>query len=85
MMISRSPTSQEQYVFMGNDTRDQVVSLGIVRLHLNAEKNIFFFFLQNVAYIPFIRINLIYVPILDRLEYSFLLELEKLIYIETLY
>ena len=73
-------------MFMGNDTRVQVVSLGIVRLHLNAEKNIsFFFFLQNVAYIPSIRINLIYVLILDRLEYSFLLELEKLIYIETLY
>ena len=52
MMINRSPTSQEQYVFMGNNTRDQVVSLGIVRLHLNAEKNIYFFFLQNVAYIP---------------------------------
>ena len=41
MMISRSPISQEQYVFMGNDTRVQVVSLGIIRLHLNIE---FFFF-----------------------------------------
>ena len=29
--------------------------------------------------------NLISVPILDRLGYSFHLELEKLIYIETLY
>ena len=41
MMISGSPISQEQYVFMGNDTRVQVVSLGIIRLHLNIE---FFFF-----------------------------------------
>ena len=45
----------------------------------------FFLELQNVAFIPSIRRNLIYVPILDRLGYSFLLGLEKLIYIETLY
>ena len=38
-----------------------------------------------MAYIPSINRNLISIPILDRLEYSFLLELEKLIYIETLY
>ena len=44
MMISRSPTSQEQYVFMGNDTRVQVVSLGIVRLRLNTEIFFIFFF-----------------------------------------
>ena len=42
MMISRSPTSQEQYVFMGNDIRVQVVSLGIIRLHLNIKRNLFF-------------------------------------------
>ena len=42
VMISKSPTSQEQYKFMGNDTRVQVVYLGIIRLHLNIEKkNIF--------------------------------------------
>ena len=29
--------------------------------------------------------NLIYVPILDRLGYNFLSELEKLFYFETLY
>ena len=40
VMISINPISQEWYVFMGNDTRVQVVSLGIVRLHLNIE---FFF------------------------------------------
>ena len=53
MMISRSPTSHEQYVFMGNGTRVQVVSLGIIRLHLNIKKIIF---LQNVAFIPSINI-----------------------------
>ena len=60
MMISRSPTSQEHYVFMRNDTRVQAVSLGIVILHLNID----FFFWQNAAFIPSIRINLILVPIL---------------------
>ena len=29
-------------MFMGNDTRVQVVSLGIIRLHLNIEKKLFF-------------------------------------------
>ena len=85
MMISRSPTSQEQYVFMGNGIKVQVVSLGIIRLHLNIKNKNKFIFLQNVAFIPSIRRNLIYVPILDRLGYNFLLELEKLIYIETIY
>ena len=32
----------------------------------------FFFELQNMAFIPYIRRNLIYVPILDRLGYTFL-------------
>ena len=43
-MISRRSTSQEQYVLMGNDIRVQVVSLGIIRLHLNIEFFFFFFF-----------------------------------------
>ena len=72
-------------MFMGNGTRVQVVSLGIIRLHLNIKNKNKFYFLQNVAFIPSIRRNLINVPILDRLGYNFLLELEKLIYIETLY
>ena len=45
MMIRRSPTSQEQYVFMGNGIKVQVVSLGIIRLHLNIKnknKNLIF-------------------------------------------
>ena len=81
MMISKNPTSQEWCVFMGNITRVQVVSLGIIRSHLNIEKSLFFCKMWR-SY-P-IRRNLIYVPILDRLGYNFLLELEKLIYIETL-
>ena len=70
-------------MFMGNTIRVQVVSFGIIRLHLNLKKKLPF--LQNVAFIPSIRRNLIYVPILDRLGYNFLLELEILFYIETLY
>ena len=54
-------------------------------MNLNSYYRKFFLFLQNVAFIPFIRRNLISEPILDRLGYNFLLELEKLIYIETLY
>ena len=35
MISKRSPTSQEQYVLMGDDTRVQVAFLGVVRLHLS--------------------------------------------------
>ena len=65
----RSPTSLEQYVYMGDGTKVQVDFLGVVRLQLST-KNVLE--LQDVAYIPLIRRNLISVPILDRLEYNFL-------------
>ena len=78
----RSPTSLEQYVYMEDDTKVQVDFLGVVRIQLSTGK---FFELQDVAYIPSIRRNLIYAPILDRLGYNFRLELEQLIYIENLY
>ena len=43
MMISRmSQTSQEQYMFIGGNTRVQVTFLGVVRLHLSTEKCFFF-------------------------------------------
>ena len=41
MISRRSPTSFEQYVYMGDDTRVQVAFLRIVRLHLST--NFFFF------------------------------------------
>ena len=41
--------------------------------------------LQDVAYIPSIRRNLISVPILDRLDIIFFLDLEKLNCTEILY
>ena len=47
MMIRKmSPTSQEQYVFMGEDTRVQVAFFffffGVVRLHLRRKFSFFF-------------------------------------------
>ena len=56
-------------MFMGDDIRIQVVFLGVVRLQLSIEN---FLGLPNVAFIPSIRRNLIFVPILDRLRCSFL-------------
>ena len=68
---------------MGESTRVQVDFLGVVRLQLCTRN---FLELRDVAYIPSIKRNLISVPILDRLGYSFFFfELKKLIYIETLY
>ena len=64
----RSPTSLEQYVCMGDNTKVQVDFLGVVRLQLNIGN---FLELQDV-YIPSIKRNLLSVPILDRLGYSFL-------------
>ena len=42
MISKRSPTSQEQYMFIGDNTSVRVAFLGVVRLHLSIE--IFFFF-----------------------------------------
>ena len=64
----RSPTSWEQYVYIGDGTGVQVGFLGLVRLQLST---INFLELWDVAYIPSIKRNLILVPILDRLGYSF--------------
>ena len=69
VISKRSPTSLEQYVYMGDGTKVQVDFLGVVRLQLNTGN---FLELRDVAYIPSIRRNLISVPILDRLGYNFL-------------
>ena len=70
MMISRmSQTSQEQYVFTGNSTRVQVVIFsGLLDCILVQE----IFWNRKCGVHTLIRRNLIYVPILDRLGYSFL-------------
>ena len=64
----KSNYSLEQHVYMGDGTRIQVDFLGVVRLQLSIES---FLELRDVAYIPQTRRNLISVPILDRLGYSF--------------
>ena len=56
-------------MYMGDGTKVQVDFLGVVRLQLSTRN---FLELQDVAYIPSIRRNLISIPILDRLGYSFL-------------
>ena len=59
---------------MGEGTKVQVVFFRVVRLQLST---IFFLELQDVVYIPSIRKNLIFVPILDRHGFSFLFGIEK--------
>ena len=71
----RRPSSLEQNVYMGDDTKVQIEFLGTVRLQLNTGH---FLELQDVAYIPSFRRNLISVSILDRLGYSFLFGTGKL-------
>ena len=65
----RSPTSLEQYVYMGDNTRIQNYFLGVIRLQLSVGNSLE---LQDVAYMPSIRRNLISIPNLDRVGYSFL-------------
>ena len=64
MLSKRNLSSLEQYVYMGDDIIVQAVFLGVVILHLSTRN---FLELQDLAYIPSIRRNLISVPILDRL------------------
>ena len=77
-------------MYMRDSTRVHVDFLGVIRLQLSIGN---FLELQNVVYIPLIKRNLISIPILDRLGYSFLFRTGKvklyrdslLIGIETLY
>ena len=56
-------------MYIGDGTRVKVNFLGVVRLQFSTR---IFLELQDVSYIPSIRRNLILVPILERLGYSFL-------------
>ena len=62
-------------MYLGDGTRVQVDFPGVVRLHLNTG---IFLELQNTAYVPAIRIDLISIPILDRFGYNFLFGSEKI-------
>ena len=61
-------------MYMGDGTRVQVDFLGVVRLQLSIRN---FSELQDLAFILSIRRNLISIPILDRLGYSFLFGIGK--------
>ena len=63
-------------------TRTEVVFVGTVKLQLTTEH---FLELHEVAYIPSIRRNLIFVSILDRTRYSFLFENGKVTLYVTLF
>ena len=67
VISKRSPTTLEQYVYMGDCTRVQVTFMGVVRLQLSTR---IFLELQDVVFIPSTKRNSISIPILDR--YSFL-------------
>ena len=56
-------------MYMRDSTRVQVGFLRVIRLQLSTGN---FLELQDVAYIPLIRRNLIAVLILDRLGYNFI-------------
>ena len=62
-------------MYMGDSTKVKVDFLGVVRLQLSIGN---FLELQDVAYIPSIRRNLISMPILGRLGYSFLFGIGKI-------
>ena len=61
-------------MFMGDGTRVQVAFSGVFILHLSTNIIIIIIIieLKKVVFIPSIRRNLISIPILDRLGYSFL-------------
>ena len=58
VISKRSPTSLEQYMYIGDDTRVQIEFLGVIRLQLSIG---IFLELRDVDHIPSIRINLIFV------------------------
>ena len=64
----RSPTSLEHYVYMGDSTRVQVDYFRVVRLQLSTGN---FFELQDIAFMPSIKRNLISVPIWIDLDITF--------------
>ena len=74
VISKRSPTSLKQYVYMGDGTRVLVDFLKVFILQVST---IIFLELQDMAYIPSIKRNLILIPILDRLGYSFLFGIGK--------
>ena len=68
MTKKRRLSKHEEFVYMGNGSKVKVEFFGMIKLRLATES---FLLLHDVAYIPSLRKNLIYVSILDRHGYSF--------------
>ena len=80
MTKKRRPSKHEEFVYMGNGSKVKVEFFGMIKLRLATES---FLLLHDVAYIPSLRRNLIYVSILDRHGILFTLEVEKWIFLAT--
>ncbi|RVW16023.1 Retrovirus-related Pol polyprotein from transposon TNT 1-94 [Vitis vinifera] len=68
MTKKRRPSKHEEFVYMGNGSKVKVEFFGMIKLRLATES---FLLLHDVAYIPSLRRNLIFVFVLDRHSYSF--------------
>ena len=68
MTKKKRPSKHEEFVYMGNGSKVKVEFFGMIKLRLATES---FLLLHDVAYIPSLRRNLIFVSVLDRRGYSF--------------
>ena len=68
MIKKRRLSKHEEFVYMDNGSKVKVEFFGMIKLRLTTES---FLLLHNVAYIPSLRRNLIFVSILDRQGYTF--------------
>ncbi|KAJ9696926.1 hypothetical protein PVL29_008922 [Vitis rotundifolia] len=68
LINKRSLSKHEELVYMGDGSKVKVEFFDMIKLRLTTES---FLLLQNVAYIPSLRRNLISVSILDRQGYTF--------------
>ncbi|KAJ9675422.1 hypothetical protein PVL29_024372 [Vitis rotundifolia] len=68
LINKRKSSKHKELVYMGDGSKVKVEFFGMIKLRLTTES---FLLLQNVAYIPLLRRNLISVSILDRQRYTF--------------
>ena len=75
MTNKRRSSKHEECVYMGDGSKVKVEFFGMIKLRLDTES---FLLLQDVAYIPSLRRNLISISILDRQGYTFHFEGRKM-------
>ncbi|RVW59023.1 Retrovirus-related Pol polyprotein from transposon TNT 1-94 [Vitis vinifera] len=68
MTKKKRPSKHEEFVYMGDGSKVKVEFFGMIKLRLATKS---FLLLHDVAYIPSLRRNLIFVSVLDRRGYSF--------------